>query len=140
MATMLAHITIRVGREAEFEAVLRRLYEATHRLEPDVIRYEYWRGAAPRTYYTLLSYPDFLSFIVHQTSEHHESASPELRPLFEAFKIEWVDPIRGASPLVETEPQDAPADADELTAAYAMRFRAEVAPWWAPLRSALLSS
>jgi quinol monooxygenase YgiN len=139
MATMLAHMTIHEGREAEFEGVLRRLYEATHRLESDVVRYEYWRGAAPRTYYTLLSYPDFLSFIVHQTSDHHEAASPNLRALFESFKIEWVDPIRGASPLVETEPQDAPADADELTAKYAKAFRAEVAEWWAPLRAALLA-
>ncbi len=140
MATMLAHITVREGQEAAFETIVRRLYEATHRLEPNVVRYEYWRGAAPRTYYTLLSYPDFLSFIVHQTSDHHESASPEFRPVFEAFKIEWVDPIVGASPMVPTQHQDAPADADELTALYAQRFRAEIAPWWAPLRAALFDT
>lgn len=137
---MLAHITVREGREAEFEAIARRIYEATHRLEPFVLRYEYWRGAAPRTYYTLLSYPDFLSFIVHQTSDYHEEASPEFRPVFESFKIEWVDPIARACPLVATEPQDAPADADELTARYAQQFRAEVAPWWAPLRAALFDA
>ena len=140
MATMLAHITVREGREAEFEAIARRIYEATHRLEPFVLRYEYWRGAAPRTYYTLLSYPDFLSFIVHQTSDYHEEASPEFRPVFESFKIEWVDPIARACPLVATEPQDAPADADELTARYAQQFRAEVAPWWAPLRAELFDA
>ena len=48
MATLLAHITVRPGAEREFERIALTLYERTHTLESGVLRYEYWRGAAPR--------------------------------------------------------------------------------------------
>lgn len=130
MSTLLAHITIREGHEAAFESIIRRLYEATHRLEDTVIRYEYWRGEKPRSYYCLLAYPDFLSFIEHQVSDHHESASPELRPAFESFSLEWLDPVEGAAPLGRTVPQNAPEDAGELTKRYAKAFEVKMADWW----------
>jgi quinol monooxygenase YgiN len=134
MATLLAHITVRPGAEAEFEAVARSLYERTHATESAVLRYEYWRGRDPRTYYTLLSFQDHRGFIAHQTSDHHETASPELGRLIEDLTLEWVDPIEGASELGPTEMQPAPEGADELTVAYTERFAALVAPWWEPLR------
>jgi quinol monooxygenase YgiN len=134
MATLLAHITVRPGAEADFEAVARTLYERTHASESAVLRYEYWRGRDPRTYYTLLSFVDHRGFIAHQTSDHHETASPELGRLIEDLTLEWVDPIEGASELGPTEMQPAPEGADELTVAYTERFAALVAPWWEPLR------
>jgi quinol monooxygenase YgiN len=78
MATLLAHITVKPGCEAQFEEIARTLYERTHAAEADVVRYEYWRGAAPGTYYTLLGFTDHRAFIAHQTSDHHESASPAI--------------------------------------------------------------
>ena len=63
MATLLAHITVRAGAERQFEEIARTLFERTHTLEPAVLRYEYWRGATPRTYYTLLSFDDHRAFI-----------------------------------------------------------------------------
>ena len=99
-----------------------------------MLRYEYWRGAEPRTYYTLLAFEDFRAFLAHQTSEHHEAASPELRGVVEAIRLEWVDPIAGASELPPTVAQDAPAGADPLTSDYAARFAADVAEWWGGLR------
>ncbi len=135
MATILAHITIRPGAEARFEEIARSLHRATHATEVGVRAYGYWRGASPRQYYALLSFDDFLTFIAHQTSDHHELASPALGSVMEAIRLEWVDPVQGASTLVPTLPQTAPENADELTKKYAVRFAAEIADWWLPLRS-----
>jgi quinol monooxygenase YgiN len=136
MATLLAHITVRPGAEAEFEALARTLYERTHATETGVLRYEYWRGADERSYYTLLSFADHRAFIAHQTSDHHESASPELGRLIESLRLEWLDPIAGASELPATEMQPVPDGADDLTVAYTDRFAALIAPWWGPRREA----
>lgn len=134
MATILAHITVKPGTEAAFEDVARGLFRGTHDNETRMRAYDYWRGSSPRTYYTLLSFDDFLAFMAHQTSDHHESASPELGKVIEGIKLEWVDPIEGASTFVPTEAQTAPDDADELTKTYAKRYAAQIADWWLPLR------
>lgn len=134
MATILAHIKIKEGRERDFETVDRALYEATHAKETRVRRYEYWRGAEPRSYYSLLSFDDFLGFLEHQTSDHHESASPDLGALIEGMKLEWVDPISGASELAPTDMQDLPSDSDELTRRYHQMYAAILQDWWHALR------
>lgn len=136
MSTILAHITIRSGKEAEFEALARELYEASHATETGLRYYEYWRAAADRTYYALLAFDDHRTFIRHQTSDHHESASPRLGPMIESIRLEYVDPVAGASPLPATEHQDAPDGADALTVDYTERYAAAVADWWSALRSA----
>ncbi len=134
MATILAHLTIKPGSEERFEEIARELHDGTHELETKVLRYEYWRGDKPRTYYTLLSFDDHRAFIEHQVSDHHELASPLLGEVCESIRLEWVDPIQESSPLPPTNAQDAPADADELTATYAERYAARVADWWLSLR------
>ena len=134
MATLLAHITVRPGAEREFEDIARTLYERTHLLEPAVLRYEYWRGAAPRTYYTLLAFADHRAFITHQTSDHHETASPALGQVIEQLRLEWLDPIAGAGPLPPTDMQPAPEGATDLVLTYTDRFAAAVAQWWLALR------
>ncbi len=135
MATLFAHIIVRPGSEAQFEDLARTLYERTHATETEVLRYEYWRGAEERSYYTLLSFTDHRGFIAHQTSDHHEVASPQLGGLIERLRLEWLDPVEGACELPSTAMQDAPADADELTIAYTERFAAIIAAWWEPLRA-----
>ncbi len=132
MATLLAHIRVRPGRERDFEDVIRPLYAATHALEPNCRRYEYWRGAEPRSYYCLLSFRDFVGFMEHQASPHHES--PDFGALLEHIRLEWVDPVQGASDLAPTDAQPLPADATDLMRAYAARMPAEVADWWGSLR------
>ncbi len=134
MATLLAHITVRPGAEREFEDIARTLYERTHALEHGVRHYEYWRGAAPRTYYTLLAFDDHRAFITHQTSDHHEVASPVIGQLVERIRLEWVDPIDGASELPATDMQEAIDGADDLVLAYTGRFAAAIAEWWLALR------
>ena len=134
MATILAHISVRPGAEAQFEEISRELYERSHEGEEGLIRYEYWRGSEPGSYYTLLSFRDFATFIAHQTSEHHETASPKLGAVLTGIRLEWVDPVDGASPLPRTEAQDLSHVEHELTRVYAERFAARISPWWEPLR------
>jgi quinol monooxygenase YgiN len=134
MATILAHITIKPGAEAQMEAMAKALYPATHANETHVRRYEYWRGQAERTYYTLLSFDDYVGFLEHQASPHHEQLTAGFGDIIESFRLEWLDPIQGGSPLVTTENQPAPPDANATMKAYAARMPAEVASWWLPLR------
>lgn len=134
MATILAHIRVKPGGEARFEAIARDLFRSTHDTEDDVRRYEYWRGSEPRSYYTLLAFDDFRSFIAHQTSEHHESASPALGSVIESLRLEWVDPVDGACDLPATEHQDPAPGSGELTMSYSERFAAQIAPWWDEVR------
>lgn len=130
MATLFVHIQVKEGREAEFESVAAELHEATHRLEPGCLRYEYWRGAEPGLYYSLLSFEDFQAFLRHQVSEHHETASPRIGELCESLKLEWVDPIPASSPLPQTETQELPDGADEKTTLYHQVFAPAIQKWW----------
>lgn len=134
MATILAHLTIKPGAEQRFEQIAQELYDGTHANETKVLRYEYWRGELPRTYYTLLSFDDHQAFIEHQVSDHHETASPQLGEVCEAIRLEWVDPIQSSSALPSTNAQGAPDDADELTQKYSESYAARVADWWLSLR------
>ncbi len=130
MATLLAHIQVKEGREAEFEAIAEGLYRTTRESEPDCLRYEYWRGAQPGHYYSLLSFRDFHAFLRHQVSDHHEEASPRIGDTCEAVRLEWVDPVAAASELPATRMQELPEGADEKTARYHQIFAAVVQEWW----------
>ena len=100
MATFLAHIKVHEGKEKRFEEIAKELFSATHEKEDDVVRYEYWRGSESQTYYTSASFKDYLGFLKHQVSSHHEELAAELREITSEIKIEWVDPVQGASELL----------------------------------------
>jgi hypothetical protein len=135
MATMLIRLKIRSGMEARYEALQKDLYEKTHRLEKNVLRYEMWRGEAPRSYYCLLAYPDFNTFMFeHQISGYHEEATPPLLDVIEEETIEWVDPVQGASSLPPTREQGLPPNAPEIARTYAEVFNLTCPSWWAALR------
>ena len=135
MATALAHIRVRAGQEASFERLAVDLYGATHREESAVRRYEYSRGTEPGTYYCLLSFDDFHGFLAHQSSDHHEAASPELGEVIESMRIEWLDPIQGASPLVPTADQPLPAGASAAAIRHHERFAGIGEDWWLERRA-----
>jgi quinol monooxygenase YgiN len=135
VATLLVHIRVRAGMEARFERVVAGLYRQTHEREPAVRRYEYFRGADPATYYCLLSFDDYRGFLAHQSSDHHESAGPELRELTDEMRLEWIDPLQQASLLAPTDPQPLPPDASPVAAHYHERFDPIGEPWWDALRS-----
>ena len=135
MATVLITLKIKEGMEARYEEIQKDLYEKTHSIEKDVLRYEMWRGTEPRSYYCLLSFPDYNTFMInHQISPHHEDATPPLMEVIEEEGIEWVDPIQGASPLPPTNEQDLPADAPELARTYGEMLKVVAPNWWMSLR------
>jgi hypothetical protein len=134
MATLLAHIKAKPGMESRIEAMAKALYASTHDHETHVVRYEYWRGTDERMYYTLLSFDDYVGFIEHQASPHHVDFTRDFADMVESFRLEWLDPIQGASPLVQTAPEPLPPDANDLMKAYAERQPAEIADWWLPFR------
>jgi hypothetical protein len=135
MATILAHIVIQPGKEAEFEALAATLHRASHDTEEHLRAYGYWRGQEARHYYTLLAFDDYVGFLEHQSSDHHEGAALTLRDCIESISLEWVDPVEGASKLVASNPMEAPADASPVMARYARIMPAQVAEWWGPLRA-----
>lgn len=130
MATILAHIRVREGKEAAFEALAAQLHRDTHRLEPGMRRYEYWRGAEPGLYYGLLAFDDFHAFLRHQTSDHHEEASPKLAEVIAGIELEWVDPLETASDLPATNAQGLPDGADDLTRRAARLYAPGIQAWW----------
>jgi quinol monooxygenase YgiN len=130
MATLLAHIQVKPGREADFEAIAAELYRETQAKETGCLRYEYWRGEKAGFYYSLLSFDDFHGFLHHQTSDYHEVASPRIGDTCESVKLEWVDPVAESSPLPSTRMQELPEDANDLTKRYHQIFAAVVQEWW----------
>ena len=135
MATVLCHIRVHPGKEAEFEAIGAELHRSSHALDAGLTRYEYWRGADPGTYYVLQSYEDYLGFLRHQTSDHHEVSVPGFQDTIADLRLEWVDPVQGLSPLTPTDAQPLPAGASELQASAYERFPCTAQPWWLPLRT-----
>jgi quinol monooxygenase YgiN len=134
MATLLAHIRIKPGQETRFEELQRWLWRHTHANEPDCRRYEFFRGAEPGSYYGLLSFKDFQAFLVHQSSDAHEEFGAQFGGVVQDIRIEWVDPVQGASDLSPTAPQDAPPGASELMRRYAVSYAPRMADWWSGLR------
>ena len=142
MATLLAHIRIKPGSEAQFETTVRALYASSHASEKALRRYEYWRGKSPNCYYCLESFDDYAGFLAHETTPHHEAAAEPIMALIEAFELEWVDPVPDAAPLATTHDQPLDAGADERTRFYAGMFPLTLARWWRDLprgRSATLA-
>ena len=134
MATLLAHIRVHPEREAEFEEVAREIHARTHANEPGCRRYEYWRGERPQQYYCLLAFDDYHAFLQHQTSEHHEASTPRFGDLIADMRLEWLDPVDGASGLARSDPQPVADGADEAIRRAARWFGVEKQAWWQPLR------
>ena len=51
MTTLLAHIEIKPGCEAQFEAIMEDMVTHTMNEEEGVLRYEYFKGQKPNFYY-----------------------------------------------------------------------------------------
>jgi hypothetical protein len=80
------------------------------------------------------SFDDYLGFMQHQTSDHHEA--PDFGSLLESLEHEWIDPIQGASDLVETNDISLPDDASALMRQYAETMPVVVQDWWLRRRAA----
>ena len=131
MATCIAHIRVHDGKAQEFEALARELYAASTGHEQDLVRYEYWRGQEPNSYYCMESFSTgFAGFLAHETSEHHEAAAAPIMALIADFRLEWVDPVVGAAPLGSSNEFALGPDATERERLYADLCPLKLANWW----------
>ena len=135
MATILAHIQIKPGKEARFEELQGSLWRTTHATEPGTTRYEFFRGETEGSYYGLLSFKDFQAFLVHQSSDAHEDFGAQFGDVVQDIRIEWVDAVAGANDLTPNAPQDAPPGASELVQKYSKAYAIRMADWWNALRN-----
>lgn len=128
MATLLCHIEINPGKESEFEAVMKEMYRRTHGEEPNCVRYEYFRGAQPGKYYSLLSFTDSVAFWEHQISDYHEGF--DFASMIKSLDMEWLDPVADASPLIPTESTNPPEGSSDLIKTAAETYAVAVQSWW----------
>jgi len=134
MSTLLAKIQIHPGKEAEFEDVMKHMYEQTHGTEEGVLRYEYWRGREPGFYYCLLAFRDAEAFWRHQASDHHEGEMERFAACIAELDLETVDPVRQAAPLPATEEGVLSTDLAEDVRQQAETYPIALASWWLALR------
>ena len=132
MATLLCHIEIHSGRELEFEAVMKEMYRRTHAEEPNCVRYEYYRGAQPGKYYSLLSLTGSGAFWEHQASDYHEGF--DFAGMIKSLDMEWVDPVKEASPLQETVSTVPLDSASDVIKTAAQTYPIDVQSWWMQYR------
>lgn len=135
MSTLLAKIQIHPGKEAEFEDVMKYMYEQTHSTEEGVHRYEYWRGRESGFYYCLLSFKDAETFWRHQASDHHEGEMERFAACIADLDLEIVDPVEAASPLPATEQGVVSQELPEVVREQAATYPIELQAWWQAHRS-----
>ena len=93
MATILAHLEIKPGKEAEWEAIMSDMVRQTFEQEERVLRYEYFKAQKPLHYYCLLSFEDKWAFYLHQASDYHEGH--DFEAVLAHFELEYLDPVKG---------------------------------------------
>ena len=129
MATLLAHIQIQPGKEDKWEAIMHDMVAQTLGTEDGVIRYEYWKGQEPLSYYCLLSFRDKWAFYAHQMSDHHEGH--DFADVLADIKLEYIDPVEGAGGgLPPTLDPALPADAGDAMKTAQERFPLDIPAWW----------
>ena len=129
MTTLLAHIRIKPGKEAKWEAIMRDMVEQTYATETGVRRYEYWKGQEENAWYCLLSFTDKGAFYEHQMSPHHEGH--DFADVLAGIRLEYVDPVEGAGGgLAHTVDPPLPLDATPAQRTAQERYPLEIPAWW----------
>ncbi|MFC4295597.1 putative quinol monooxygenase [Novosphingobium tardum] len=129
MTTLLAHIRIKPGKEAKWEAIMQDMVAQTFATEEGVRRYEYWKGQEPNSYYCLLSFADKAAFYHHQMSDHHEGH--DFGDVLEDIRLEYIDPVADAGGgLARTLDPPLADDAPPEQRIAQERFPLQIAPWW----------
>ena len=94
-----------------------------------MIRYEYWKGQEPLSYYCLLSFKDKWAFYHHQMSDHHEGH--DFADVLAGITLEYIDPVEGAGGgLPHTSDPALPDDASEAMRTAQERFPLSIPAWW----------
>ncbi len=129
MATILAHLEVYPGKEAEWEAIMADMVRQTFEQEEQVLRYEYFKGQEPLHYYCLLSFEDKWAFYLHQASEYHEGH--DFEGVLANVELEYLDPVTGACELPPTENPPLPAGTSEALCKYESICPILIPEWWA---------
>ena len=132
MTTLLARIRIKPDCEAQWETIMQSMVRQTLASEAGVLRYEYWKGQEPSLWYSLLAFRDKHAFFVHQDSEYHRSAP--FRDVIEDVRLEFLDPVEGASDLPRTQNPPLAADAAPGVREWEKLTPVQIADWWASQR------
>ena len=128
MATLMVRLQVRPGMETRFEAMITELVDQTLAHETGVIRYEYWKGQAPRTWYAFLSFTSKIAFFTHQDADYHRNQPYD--DCVESMQLEWLDPVNGASPLPRTVNPPLPAGTPPNLVEWEQRSPIQLADWW----------
>lgn len=129
MASLLAHIRIKEGKEEKWEAIMANMVDQTFATEKGVVRYEYWKGQEPNFYYCLLSFKDKWAFYHHQMSDHHEGH--DFADVLADIRLEYVDPVdRAGGGLAPTQDPPLPDNASAAQKTAQERFPLDIAAWW----------
>ncbi|MFN3231820.1 MAG: putative quinol monooxygenase [Alphaproteobacteria bacterium] len=73
---MTAHMKIKPGREAEFEAVAREMIDAVRAREPGAIYYSLFKSDQPGDYYFMERWADQAAIDAHMTAPHVQEIMP----------------------------------------------------------------
>jgi (4S)-4-hydroxy-5-phosphonooxypentane-2,3-dione isomerase len=74
--TFLSRMTVKAGREADYERLVKRLTEITLKTEPDCIYYEFFRLREPRRYAVLESFKSEAAEHQHLDSAAFKEIAP----------------------------------------------------------------
>jgi len=74
--TFLSRMTVKAGREADYERLCSQLAEQTRAREPEVIYYEFFRLREPRRYAVLESFRSEEAEHQHLESEWFKAVAP----------------------------------------------------------------
>ena len=92
--TFISRMTVKAGREHEFEQVCRALAETVRRREPSVIYFEFFRLREPRRYAVLESFPDEAAEHAHMNSSWLAEVLPTIVACVDGtWEREYLDPL-----------------------------------------------
>ncbi|HJP41837.1 MAG TPA: antibiotic biosynthesis monooxygenase [Dehalococcoidia bacterium] len=128
MATFLGHAKIKPDKLEQWEETIQASFRETHGNEEGVLRYEFWKGQEPYTYYALLSFKGKEAFFVHQDAPYHRTLP--FGECFESFTLESIDPVDQASPLPRTSNPPLRADAPNNLKEWEPGSSPTIADWW----------
>jgi quinol monooxygenase YgiN len=74
--TFLSRMTVKAGREAEYERLCKQLTEETRARERDIIYYEFFKLREPRRYAVLESFPTEEAEHRHLSTEWFKAIAP----------------------------------------------------------------
>lgn len=90
--TFLSRMTVKAGREADYERLVTKLTKVTLESEPDVIYYEFFKLREPRRYAVLESFKTQEAEHAHLETAHFKEIAPGILDCLEGTYVrEYLD-------------------------------------------------